>query len=76
MISVVKKLNTLCLQILTCFMLLKDSSQASNWQSGGQDSNKDFSTQTVAVGQPLMWPYSTGTDVLFSSGVFVNPQSG
>lgn len=57
-------------------MLLKDSSQASNWQSGGQDSNKDFGTQTVAVGQPLMWPYSTGTDVLFSSGVFVNPQSG
>ncbi|XP_055928881.1 cAMP-regulated phosphoprotein 21-like isoform X2 [Argiope bruennichi] len=48
--------------------------QTATWQSGNKDVSKDF-ISAPAVEQPLTWPYSTGTDILFP-GVFINPQAG
>ncbi|CAL1291940.1 unnamed protein product [Larinioides sclopetarius] len=48
--------------------------QTATWQPGSKDVSKDF-IPAPAVEQPLTWPYSTGTDILFP-GVFINPQAG
>ncbi|GFR08366.1 cAMP-regulated phosphoprotein 21 [Trichonephila clavata] len=48
--------------------------QTASWQPGTKDVSKDFIAAS-AMEQPLTWPYSTGTDILFP-GVFINPQAG
>ncbi|GFS63908.1 r3H domain-containing protein 2 [Trichonephila inaurata madagascariensis] len=48
--------------------------QTASWQPGNKDVSKDFIAAS-AMEQPLTWPYSTGTDILFP-GVFINPQAG
>ncbi|KAG8199856.1 hypothetical protein JTE90_015850 [Oedothorax gibbosus] len=50
------------------------SQQSATWQPVAKDISSDF-TSASAAGQPLTWPYSTGTDILFP-GIFLNNPSG
>ncbi|GIY49541.1 cAMP-regulated phosphoprotein 21 [Caerostris extrusa] len=58
--------------IFRLFRILVNSQQPGS--QALKDSSKDFPPSS-AVEQPLTWPYSTGTDILFP-GVFINPQAG